>query len=193
MNMPNLESHGDFDQFREDVDKVEEKMAGEIDPGVRAVVVAVLVVILLGSLALPHTGAARGYDVLIGNDVALAESIALPSRIFVWLALVFGVGFSMLALMTRRWVLAWIALCGTGVASVFGMLSIWTRQTLSVSQPGGGVGIGLVIGWIAALLLTFHWIRVVWGRTALQLEAEEQRRIASADRERRGLDWRNGS
>lgn len=184
-------SHEPTDQLRADVDAVEKKMAGEIDPGIRAVVVAVLVVVLLGSLALPHTGAAKGYDVLIGDNVALAESIALPSRLFTWFALIFGVTVSMLALITRRWVLSWIALCGSGVAIVLGMLAIWSRQTLGVNVPGGGPGIGLVIGWIAVAALTFHWLKVVWSRTALQLAAEEQRRAAAQAEEERGASWRS--
>jgi hypothetical protein len=178
-----------IDQLRDDVDAVEKKMAGEIDPGVRAVVVAVLVVVLLASLALPHTGGAKGFDVLAGDDAALAEYIALPSRLFVWFALVFGVGFSTLALLTRRWVLAWIAVAGSAVATVFGMLAIWSRQTLPPDHPGGGPGIGLVLGWITIAVLTFHWIRVVWSRTALLLEAEEQRRIKAAAQDH-GPDWR---
>ena len=178
------------DAIRADVDSIEKKMAGELDPGARALVVALLVLILLGSFALPHTGAARGYDVLMGDDAALQAAVALPSRVFSWLALVFGVGFSMLALVTRRWALAWIAVAGSGIASVFGMLSIWSRQTVGIDGPGGGVGVGLVVGAIAVILLTFHWIRAVWSRTALQLEAEEQRRLATAERERQ-TDWRN--
>ena len=178
----------EFDQIRNDVDAVERKMAGEIDPGVRAVVVAVLVFVVLASFALPHTGTAKGYDVLAGDDVALGEAIALPSRVFVWLAFVFGVGVSMLALSTRRWVLAWIALAGSAVASVAGMLAIWTRQTLEPNVHAGGPGIGLIVGWIAIILLTFHWIRVVWSRTAVQLAAEEQRRNSTRDTDH---DWRH--
>src|SRR4029450_4401712 len=97
---------------------------------------------------------------------------ALPSRVVLWLALVFGVGFSMLALLTRRWALAWVALVGSGLASVFGMLSVWSRQTAAAGAPGPGVG--LVIAWIAVILLTFHWARVVWSRTAVHLAAEEE-------------------
>jgi hypothetical protein len=178
------------EQLRRDVDAVEKKMAGEIDPGARAVVVAVLVFALLGSLALAHTGRAHGNDVLAGNDIALSESIQLPSRLFVWFALIFGVGFSMLALLTRRWVFAWVALAGSAIACVFGMLAIWTRQTLAPNLPGAGPGIGLVLGWLAVLLLTFHWLRVVWSRTAVQLAAEEQRRNAAAEEERRQQEWR---
>ncbi|HEY5852924.1 MAG TPA: hypothetical protein VIW24_02440 [Aldersonia sp.] len=178
------------DDLRRDVDAVEKKVAGEIDPGARAVVVAVLVFVLLVSLILPHTGAARGVDVLMGDDAALAESIALPSRIFEWFVLIFGIGFSALALLTRRWVFAWIACAGSAVGCVAGMLAIWTRQTLDPHLPGGGPSVGLWLGWLALLLLTFHWVRVVSSRTSVQLAAEQQRRDAAAEAERRAMDWR---
>jgi hypothetical protein len=70
------------------------------------------------------------------------------------------------------------------VGSVFGVLSIWHRQTPGLGNyHGAGPGIGLILATIAIVVLTFHWIRVVWSRTALQLEAEERRRIAAAEKE----------
>jgi hypothetical protein len=174
-----------FDDFKGDIEAVEQRMAREIDPGARALVVAALVFVIMVTFLLPHTGSARGFDVLVGSDVAIREAIALPSRAFVWLVLVFCVGFSMLALITRRWGLAWIALAGSAVACPIGMLAVWSRQT--VAQPHPGPGIGLIICWIAVILLTFHWARVVWSRTAVQLAAEEQRRKAVAERQRKGL------
>ena len=45
------------------------------------------------------------------------------------MSLVFGVGFSMLALLTRRWALAFIALGGSALASATGVLAVWSRQT----------------------------------------------------------------
>ncbi|MFC4602889.1 hypothetical protein [Rhodococcus kronopolitis] len=176
-----------IEHIRKDIEAAERKVTSEIDPGMRAVVVAVGVLVLLLSFTLPHTGSATGWDVLVGNDAALAESIALPSRIFVWLALVFGVVAGMLALVTRRWAIAWIALAGTAVSSVFGMLAIWSRQTLDPTSTGGGPGIGLVIGWITVMVLTFHWIRVVWTRTSVQLAAEQARREQTAEAERRSI------
>jgi hypothetical protein len=44
-----------------------------------------------------------------------------------------------------------------------------------------------VIAWIAVILLTFHWARVVWSRTAVHLAAEEERRRAAAERQSRNL------
>ena len=171
--------------YRSEIEAAERKVAGEIQPGARALVVAILVFVLLVSLILPHTGAARGVDVLMGDRQALSVGIALPSRLFTWLALVFGVGFSMLALLTRRWVLAWVALAGSALSSAVGLLAVWSRQTAAHGHPGPGIG--LFLGWLAVILLTFHWARVVWTRTAVQLAAEEQRRIAAAESQSRTL------
>jgi hypothetical protein len=175
----------DFDQFKGDIEDAERRVAGEIDPGSRALVVAILVFVILASFVLPHTGGAKGIDVLAGDDAAIQAAIALPSRVFVWLVLVFSVGFSILALLSRRWAVAWIALAGSAVACPLGMLAVWSRQTVADSHPGPGIG--LIVAWIAVILLTFHWARVVWSRTAVQLAAEEERRRFVAERQRKGL------
>jgi hypothetical protein len=177
--------NNDFDEFKGDIEDVERRVAREIDPGARALVLAIAVFVLLLTFVLPHTGGAKGWDVLAGDDVAIGEGISLPSRVFVWLALVFSVGFSMLALLTRRWAVAWIALAGCTVASFTGLLAVWSRQTAPPPHPGPGVG--LILAWIAVMVLTFHWARVVWARTALQLAAEEERRSAIAKRQKKGL------
>jgi hypothetical protein len=178
-------SDNGFEDFKGDIEAAERRVAGEIDPGARAFVIAIGVFVLLVSFVLPHTGDARGLDVLIGGETAAREGISLPHRVFVWLVLVFGVGFSMLALLTRRWALAWIALAGSTVATLLGLLAVWSRQT--APEPYPGPGIGLILTWIAVAVVTFHWARAVWSRTALQLAAEEERRRAVAEREKKGL------
>jgi hypothetical protein len=65
------------------------------------------------------------------------------------------------------------------------LLAVWSRQTVAPGHPGPGVG--LVVAWITVILLTFHWTRVVWSRTIVQLAAEEQRRRAAAQRQSRTL------
>ena len=177
--------NGEFDDFRGDLEAAERRVAREIDPGPRALALAIAVFVLLATFIFPHTGGARGWDVLAGNDAAVAAGISLPSRVFIWLALVFSVGFSMLALLTRRWALAWIALAGSTVASFTGLLAVWSRQT--APEPHPGPGIGLVIAWITVIVLTYNWARAVWARTALQLAAEEERRRAVAKRQTKGL------
>ncbi|MEW5810983.1 MAG: hypothetical protein AB1925_16175 [Actinomycetota bacterium] len=175
----------DFDHLREDMEEAERRIAREIDPGPRALAIAVFVFALLATLALPHAGQARGLDVLVGSDAAHASAIALPSRVFAWLALVFGAGFSILALLTRRWALAWVALAGSTVASFLGLLAVWSRQTAAAPYPGPGIG--LLIAWFSVILLAYHWARVVAARTALQMATEEHRRRLIAERERKGL------
>jgi signal transduction histidine kinase len=179
------QNHGEFDAFRADIDDAERRIAREIEPGARALVVSILVFVLLASFILPHTGDVLGWDVLFASHGSAAAAVALPSRVFAWLALVFGVGFSMLALLTRRWALAWVALAGSAVASAVGLLAVWSRQTVAAGHPGPGVG--LVVAWITVIVLTFHWARVVWSRTIVQLAAEEQRRRAAARRQSRTL------
>jgi hypothetical protein len=91
----------------------------------------------------------------------------------------------MLALLTRRWALAWVALAGSAVASAAGLLAVWSRQTVAAGHPGPGVG--LFVAWLAIILLTFHWARVVWSRTIVQLAAEEQRRQVAGHLQARTL------
>lgn len=183
-SMKAAEDSKDFEQFRAELEAVERKIAGEIDPGVRAMVVAIAVFLLLFSLVLPHAGAARGFDVLLYDAVAKDEHIGLPSRVFEWFTVVFGIGFSLLALFTRRWALAWIAVAGSAIASVFGVFSIWHRNTPGLGNyQGAGPGPGLILATLAIMVLTFHWVRVVWSRTAVHLAAEEQRRNAAAQAE----------
>lgn len=170
--------------YESDLRKAERKVAGEIDPGARAIVVAVGVIVAMVSLILPHAGDATGLDVLSMSTRAHDQRIALPSQIFVWLLVIFGIGFSMLALVTRRWVLAWIALCGCSVATVAGLLAIWTRDTetegVNGLTPPSGPGWGLVLGWIVMIVLAFHWARVVWSRSTYQLALEQERREQAA-------------
>lgn len=179
-----MSNESDFDRFKDDLAAVERKVTREFDTGPRAMVVAILVFVVLLSFVLPHTGSTKGFDVLVGDATALHDAISLPSRVFTWLALVFSVGFSTLALITRRWALAWVALAGSAVASALGMLAVWSRQT-AAGHPGPGIG--LIIAWFAVIVLTFHWARVVWSRTALQLAAEQDRRREAAQHPPRGL------
>ena len=182
---PDSAGNGDFEEFKGDIEAVERRVAREIDPGPRALVIAILVFVVLLSFMLPHTGGARGWDVLVGDAAAIREGVSLPSRVLTWLALVFSVGFSMLALLTRRWALAWIALAGSAVACALGMLAVWSRQTAGEQHPGPGIG--LIVAWIAVIVLTYNWARVVWARTAVQLAAEEARRRVAAERQKKGL------
>lgn len=175
----------DFDAYRSEIEAAERRVAREIEPGARALVVAILVFVLVGSFILPHTGSVRGWDVLFTSHGAESAAVELPSQVFIWLALVFSVGFSILALLTRRWAVAWVALAGSMLASATGLLAVWSRQTVPAGHPGPGIG--LFVSWITVILLTFHWARVVWQRTIVQVAAEQQRRRIVAEEQSRTL------
>lgn len=179
------DDHENLEAYRADIDAVERRIAGEIEIGGRALVVLIGVFVLLASFLLPHTGTVMGWDVLFAGDGAAEAGVTLPSRLFMWLALVFSGGFSLLALLTRRWAVAWVALAGSAVASAVGLLAVWSRQTVAEGRPGPGVG--LIVVWICVIVLTFHWARLVWSRTLIQLAVEEQRRDAAAQHQSRSL------
>ena len=115
------ERTGDFDEFKGDIEAAERRVAREIDPGARALVVAVAGVraaaVVRAAAHRRRTGTGRA-------DRSTTRRPTTASRCrrgcSCWLALVFGVGFSMLALLTRRWAMAWIALAGSTVACVAG-------------------------------------------------------------------------
>jgi hypothetical protein len=71
------------------------------------------------------------------------------------------------------------------------MMAVWSRQTIPAGFNVAGPSIGLIIGWFAVVFLTFHWLKVVWTRTNIQLAAEEQRRIAAAEAEKH-QEWNVG-
>ena len=68
---------------------------------------------------------------------------------------------------------------GTARASALGLLAVGSRQTAADGLPGPGIG--LIVGWLTVIVLTFHWARVVWTRTAVQMAAEAERRREAAE------------
>ena len=91
---------GDLAAYESDLRRAERKVAGEIDPGMRAVVVAVGVLVAMLSMVLPHTGTASGIEVLTFAPDADAERVTITSEVFVYLLTIFGIGVSAFALLT---------------------------------------------------------------------------------------------
>jgi hypothetical protein len=145
-----------------ELEEVERKVERELEPGIRGVGIAGALLVLIVAMLLPHTGGASGWDVLLLDASARAEDIRLPSRLFVGGAVLFTVVVTALALLTRRWALAWVAAAGSGLTSLFGLLAVWSRQTVGIGATGAGPGAGLILTWIVVLVVTFHWLRLVW-------------------------------
>lgn len=153
--------------IRTEVDAAERRVTGTLEPGVRGIVIAGAVLVLIAAMVLPHAGRASGWDVLLFDAAAKAEVVILPMRLFAGGVVLFGVVASAVAVLTRRWVFAWVACLGCGLTSFLGLLAVWSRQTLLVGHPGGGPGVGLFLAWVLAVVLTYQWIRLVWSRAGI--------------------------
>lgn len=123
-------------------------MRRRIDPGTRAMLVAVLVMGAVLALLLPWAGGMPGWQVLAGT----ADPGPLPT-LFSWTLTAFAVAASGATLLTRLWVLAWLAAIGNGISAVTGLWAIWSVQTGGAGAPGAG----LLLGVPVVVVLTFTW------------------------------------
>lgn len=155
-----------LDHFEAEMAGVERRLAAEIDPGKKAMVIAGLLLVLMLLMAAPHAGSATGWEAFAGSDDAVSVHVALPSWIFVVLSVV-GAILSVVALVVRRWGAAWLASAVTTLAAPAGLLAIWTRQTPPPGTDAAGPGLGLVLMWPLVLILAGLWVSVVWRRPSV--------------------------
>ncbi len=154
----------DLAGLRDEIDRVERdavrRQARSVDLGGRALAIAVAVFVLIIGLILPWMSGASGFDVLLGTGSgdAVGKASIVP-RLFAATSLAFGVLASALALTTRLWAFTWVCALGGWFASVDGVLAIWSRQS-----SAGDVGIGLVIAWVAMVVIASLWFRTAWSR-----------------------------
>jgi hypothetical protein len=154
----NGEDRSSSAEVPEELRALNEELAGlpkqverRFDPGVRAVVVAVGVLVLVGAVLLPWVAGSPGWQIAGGE----ATYGPLP-RLFTFTLLGFGVAGSVLALFTRWWPLAWVCAIGCGISTVNGIWAIWSRQVgADVGLPGPQIG--MVLGVLGVLVLTFTW------------------------------------
>lgn len=165
----------------EDTAVTERSLASTIDPGPRALVIAVAVLVLAGAFALPLSPGANGWEILASSAAAVDDTITLPSRIFVIMAASFGIVLSILSLVTRMWPVALLTAAGCTVSIVVGLLAIWSRQTIDPAAGNPGIGIGLPLAWVAVMVLAFNWVTIASRRSAAMYEAEHARRVAAAE------------
>lgn len=148
-------------ELREEIDAVERRAARRIDPGTRGFLIALLVFALIVAQLLPWVGEFAGWQVLLG------EGGGPVPRLFAATSAGIGIGASALTLITRRWWLAWVCAVGSCIASVDGLLAIWSQQSSSVSgDPGAGPGAGMVIAMIVMIALAVNWLRTAGSRTS---------------------------
>jgi hypothetical protein len=145
--------------FEAELAGVEQRVERRIDPGATALAVSVGVLVLAGSLMLPWTSGALGWEILAGT-----ERFGLLPRLFAFTALGFGVFGSTLALATRWWPLAWLCALGCGFSVVDGVWAIWSRQVGLLERTSEGAQFGLVLAVLAVLVLAISWVRIALRR-----------------------------
>lgn len=153
----------DMAALRAQVDQVENRLLRRIDPGARAMVIAVCVLVLAICAVLPWVNGLPGWQVLVGQGADQGKADILP-RVFAVGVFVFGFLGSTLSLGLRRWGVAWLSTLGSGLFTVLGLVSIWSQQTSTSHLAGPGPGAGLIISVLAMLVLVIAWVRVVWSR-----------------------------
>ena len=152
---------------RAEFDTGDRRARGAVEPGMRGVVIAGAVLVLIAAMILPHAGGASGWDVLLFDAKARGEAATFPLRLFTWVCVIAGIAFSVSALLLRRWVLVWAACLGCGLASFLGLFAVWTRQTLLVGHAGGGPGAGMLLAWAAVGVIAYQWLRLAWSRAGV--------------------------
>jgi hypothetical protein len=144
------------------LDRLDKELSGfrswpRIDPGPSAMFVSIGVLLVLVAHALPWTGPASGWTVLLGD----AQLGVLP-RLFAITSLLFGVLGSTTGILTRLWGVGWACALGCGFSVVNGLWAVWSRQTAPAGSPGPGIGLLLCV--LAMALLALMWVRLAWSR-----------------------------
>jgi hypothetical protein len=153
----------DMAALKAQVDGVENGLLRRIDPGGRAMVIAVCVLVLAICAALPWVDGVPGWQVLVDQGADQGKTDILP-RVFAIGVFVFGFLGSALSLGLRRWSVAWVSTLGSGMFTVLGLVSIWSQQTTTSHLAGPGPGVGLIVSVLAMLVLVIAWVRIVWSR-----------------------------
>ncbi|WP_068154969.1 hypothetical protein [Rhodococcus phenolicus] len=153
----------DLSAYHSEFTRIEKKVAGEFGAGRRQWVLAGCVTVLVVALLMPQTETAASWTVL-GGWFGVHATVTLPMRLFVSLALVFGVAVSTAALCLRRWRLAVASMLGCGLSSLFGLFGYWSQNGMETSAPHSP-SFGMVLAWLAVVALTSQWLPVVLSRS----------------------------
>ncbi|MFI5587052.1 hypothetical protein ACIA5G_18540 [Amycolatopsis sp. NPDC051758] len=156
--MTESKGNGELAELAAEIDEVGDHASRTVELGRRGFTIAVLMFVLLICLLLPWVGEHAGWQVLAGEGGGIPQLFAATSTAV-------GILASALALVTRRWWLAWVCAAGGWFASVDGLLAIWSQQSSHASgAAGGGPGYGLIIAWIAMICLAVSWMRTAFSR-----------------------------
>ncbi|WP_033293465.1 membrane protein [Amycolatopsis jejuensis] len=145
-------------QLSEEIDEAGERVARTVELGRRGFTISVMIFVLLIAQLLPWAEGHAGWQVLTGQAGGIPLLFAATST---------GIGVlaGAVALVSRRWWVAWCCAAGGWFASVDGLLAIWSQQSAhATGAAGNGPGFGMIIAWIATIILATLWMRTAFSR-----------------------------
>lgn len=152
----------DLSEFRRELDRIERRVAGEVQVGrVRVRLLAGCIALLVVGLLLPQASATTSLTAMARWE---SGTVALPLRVFDIFVLAFGVLMPIVALLRRRWSAAAVATLGSGAASVAGLFAFWAQTGMDAPSPH----VGLLVCWAAVVATTILWLPVVLGAPPLR-------------------------
>ncbi|MFW0787290.1 hypothetical protein AAFP35_22565 [Gordonia sp. CPCC 206044] len=161
----------EFDELVRDLKGIERRVAREIVPGWRTVTVSASVAVLAALSLLPVMPGVSGWQLILHVADGELDRVSSIARGFAVLVLVTSV-FSLLAIIVRRWGLALIALAGACLSAVFGLLGVWSQNTM----PGyADATPTLILAWVVAASLIPQWVPLVWAHSALDTPSDDRR------------------
>lgn len=153
----------DLSDLQLEAPKAPRRAFRQIDPGMRAVVIAVCVMAMLVAALLPWVEGVTGWQILFGL-APTGTVIGLVPVIFAVCSTLFGVLVSGAALVTRLWALAFASAAGCGFSLIIALLAVWSQQSTSSHEPGPGPGAGIILALVTLIVLVFQWVKVTFSR-----------------------------
>lgn len=144
--------------YRDDLTGAERKFGREVQVTPVLWVSLALAVGLVITYFLPFSGTVLGFDILLDTDIAEANRVTLPERIFSVLMLV-TILLVFATLLSRSSGVAFVAWAASGISAVYSVFAGWMRQSrqarYSAEHIPGDAGAGISYGLIAAIALSF--------------------------------------
>ncbi|MCQ9342444.1 Rv2732c family membrane protein [Corynebacterium kozikiae] len=160
--------------------------------GVR-IALAVIWLVFVLSLLLPHSGSVASWQVLGFQPAAQEVLIKIPEIVFLLLATAAVGVFGGLVALTQRTVLANVAFLLTGMALFSSLLGLWMRLQSAEVQGTPGIGAALYVQVAMVIAQLVCLSLVVFARSPEQLNAQRIRLEAARKLDTVGLAQQEAS
>ncbi len=159
--------------------------------GYKGVLIAACVLWLLQMLT-PHITGVRGWQVALITETSREANIKITEFIFVIMTSLGAGVLNLLYLMTKRFVVIYVAWVCSGIGMFFSLLALWIRQTRPESEASSAASIGMYCG-VAAVIMAVIGLSSIVLRRSPEQQAIAHRRAATPNLDAVGLAQREAS